>query len=713
MIKPVTFNGWFVLYSWILSCVWTKDLLLFLAYRGGWAWPGWLVNAVVLALGLFGAGLFRKTLRLDFGGCRFMGLVLVAFIPILMVGLWRIPFPDRNVDTTCYHLFLQDFRFGEHAMHCGQSGDMSHLFPFPLADRVFSPFRHWLGYRAGTLPNILLLFVIGSQIGDLLRRFIADRHGRLSLPGAALFVLLVVSSEFMLLNIGTYMVDLLPLPFLLEMTRLAIFGERGRYVAWTMAFLAGMAVTLKFGSLIFAIPLVAAWGWLWRPRAGWREILPTLLLLLLLPAVYMAYNYEWTRNPVIPIFNRFFQSPFYPAEHYKDLRWGPQGGWQALLWPVYILFDARRLSDLGCAYMGRLSLIAPVCLSFLVWRFKRPAPDGTPTLSILVGVSLVSIVAWAFSTGYIRYALFAELLVGLTVLCLALVLREGRGWARFAGYALIGLLCMQVAASYRLLTQGINWSWYEKTSAIDYDPRANWTLVGRDRQTAVAPDLVARVDAWILFGYGAGYARLIKPEVPILNVRSARLTPFLHRQYRDRLNNLSGRHLFTLYASPSGGLEEIIEQLNRYGFKLVNANLCQPTFLRKGEMFYLLEIAPQQESRLDVSTLTDSGRQAEHEFKGPPGTVFRLECFVGCHPRMWNWTVNDFQAVIRVVEDGQSRELWRGTLKKYDGLVRVEKEVAFTSAGSKRIVVGYEGLPGQPPPDHWLLQALQRSTLSP
>src|SRR5205814_4140674 len=77
-------------------------------------------------------------------------------------------------------------------------------------------FRLALGYRLGTIINLLALVWAAQVAGKILRPFVARARLR------AACVLLVVLAEHLLFEVNNYMVDLLALPLLMEATYLAL-----------------------------------------------------------------------------------------------------------------------------------------------------------------------------------------------------------------------------------------------------------------------------------------------------------------------------------------------------------------------------------------------------------------------------------------------------------------------------------------------------------
>ncbi|HMM35752.1 MAG TPA: hypothetical protein PKA62_13575, partial [Thermoanaerobaculia bacterium] len=145
-------------------------------------------------------------------------------------------------------------------------------------------------------------------------------------------VLAAIATEGTLWEVSGYMVDLLPLPILLEALAVALSpppeaGKLPRRSA-VLGLLLGTAVALKLTNLVFAVPigLVALVRW----RSGFGSVRPAIAALgagalaFILPVAPHALVLTARHgNPVFPHFNARFQSPDFPPLDIKDLRWGP------------------------------------------------------------------------------------------------------------------------------------------------------------------------------------------------------------------------------------------------------------------------------------------------------------------------------------------------------------------------------------------------------
>lgn len=391
---------------------------------------------------------------------------LVVGLPLLFVYALRAPFPDASFDVWSLRLF-----HGERALR-GFIYRPGEFFPTsapfnPTPDMLTGIFRHLLGYRLGTIVNLLALVWAGAVLDRLLRPFVRGPRLR------ALCVLLALFTEHVLFEINNYMPDLLALPLMLEATRLVlhtgdrkhaggagdssdagessdasgfqdlgelegVVGPRGaagrkragelrgaeelkrrRRVVVRVAFLVGASVALKLSNGAVCAPLVAVCAW----RAA--RVRPLRLKALaadtfLSAAVFVAplvpftvWVYRLTGSPFFPIYNGYFRSPFYPPSNGWDGRWGGFGAREILPWPVLIFFEPERTAELG-VYTGRLSVafvVAVVCL-----LAARRVEARTRVLAFVV---VLGSLLWSLTMGYIRYGLYLEVLSGLLLVAVA------------------------------------------------------------------------------------------------------------------------------------------------------------------------------------------------------------------------------------------------------------------------------------------------------
>lgn len=502
------------------------DLLLlpyFLVFIREYAWSvqngraAWAVT-VVLTLTAWSAYIYLKpesharTPRIYW--------VIVA-LPLLFLFAMRATIPDLSFDVLNHRLIQ-----GERALRGPQflTGDFfPNVFPFnPSSDMLTGLFRHALGYRLGTTVNLLALLWSGTIIEKIMRPWLARTWQR------CLAVLLVIFTEHVMFEISTYMVDLLALPLLLESLRLALTYEQSKTRAWDLswsALLLGGALGLKLTNAAMVPPILIVFALqVWSSRKDRRQfrylaLAAVLFLLPLLP--HAIYVYRQTGNPFFPLYNNIFHSPYWSTIPFADGRWGPQGWVETLIWPVISFWVPKRLSEPGL-YAGRLTL------SFLAALCCLLAPKINRSVRFIALIALMGSLMWAATSGYVRYALFVEILGGMLVIYLSSnVWQKVSALPRPAKLALAGLpLCLLVAQIALSAVYVRRTEWSLRPIAID-QPQASlkesrWILRDRDLTTFQSvhnKEIFARVDAWIVSSVKSnGVEALLRPDVPMLAV---------------------------------------------------------------------------------------------------------------------------------------------------------------------------------------------------
>lgn len=487
---------------------------------------------------------------------------LVAVLPLVFVYSMRSVFPDVSFDVLNYRLL-----HGERALRgfIYLPGD---FFPTPAPynpapDMVTGIFRHALGYRLGTIANLLAMIWVARITDKLLRPFLQNVWLR------AGGVLLALMAEHLLFEINNYMADLLALPLLLEATYLALrhaeWQNKRRNLAM-VALLLGMSVAFKLTNAAVALPIVllCAYRVVGGKRSGdkrtampLKELAPTALLCVvafILPLVpFSAYLYRETGSIVFPVYNGFFKSAYWPPSSTWDPRWGPSSLWEKLVWPILISFRPERLSELA-VYSGRISFgFAAAALGFVLVRHDT-------RLRELCYLAVATSLLWSASTGYIRYALYVEILAAIVLLALAAKLGQTtkhHQLARRAGLTLTcllgaGLIFQACLAGYYI--SKTEWSG-RPTIIMDpgpYADEAHYLLRDRSLRNFLRPETRAefdRVEVWIVSSMKTGSLEaMLQPNARMIGVNTGEYfqTEAGRVRFDQVLAGVSGKQMFTL-----------------------------------------------------------------------------------------------------------------------------------------------------------------------
>jgi hypothetical protein len=480
---------------------------------------------------------------------------LIVGLPLLVAYLLRAGFPDRSFDVLSYHLL-----HAERSLR-GTLFGPADFFPSPVplnpaADTLTGISRFVLGYRLGTVINLFAL-IWTAQIADKILRLLIARSW---LRSAC--VLVVMLSEQLLFEISTYMIDLLALPLLLQATLLTLRADetknrRANFVH--IALLLGLSAAFKLTNLAVVLPVLAVCIYKLAKGSGRfrpREMLttgPLMLAAFLAPLVpFTIYIFRLTSNPIFPVANVFFKSPYWPTHGGWDNRWGPHGFWETIVWPVLIWFKPERHSELAL-YSGRLSFgfVVAIVGLVLVWRNTRAR-----ALCIIL---LSSSVLWSVTAlGYSRYGLYQDVLAGVTVLAVAAALTANVSWSKLSWrIALASAFVVVVAAqSYLACSYALQKEWGARKTFLDasdiYLQDAKLLLRDRSLRSFLTPEertLFDNVQVWFETSpKTTGFEVLLNPRAPIIAARQPEyfFTREAWRQFIRTVEASSGQKMFSL-----------------------------------------------------------------------------------------------------------------------------------------------------------------------
>jgi len=508
---------------------------------------------------------------------------LLVALPLLGIYGLRAAFPDHSFDVLSYHILHGERSLG------GTLFLPDDFFPTttpfnPAPDTLTAISRHLLGFRLGTIINWLVL-VWAAQVADkILRPFVK----RVWLRSAC--VLVVFLAEHLLFEISTYMVDLLTLPLLLEATYLTLRISRtdipvcppGKTVAadlsvrpgsgWThrsaptrqtdtqeclsycasfcqVAFLLGISTAFKITNLTVALPLLLLWAFRYQKTGGLARQLKTAaagLLVLVLPLLpFCFYIYRLTGNPLFPIGNVFFKSPYWPTHGGWDNRWGPVGFWQTVAWPILVVLKPERYSELA-VYSGRLSLGVIAAIVGVILLRKNSY------LRQLCLVLLASSLLWSFAAlGYSRYGLYDEVLAGLVVVVfVALFINEPARWGKIPAtlFAIALLLQTALACGYVL-----HHEWGGRPTILangtEYLREARMFLRDRSLPQFLPSEQLGAVPVWVESATkSTGFEVLLNNQAPIISVNHPEyfFTRESRRKFVEKVEHLSSPTMFSM-----------------------------------------------------------------------------------------------------------------------------------------------------------------------
>lgn len=210
-------------------------------------------------------------------------------------------------------------------------------------------------------------------------------------------------------------------------------GARRLYAGAVL--LAGLAALKPF-HLLSALPLVAYAGWHHRHQLPWRRLPVAIAVVLVVAGSSYWLSWYRTGNPVLPVFNAFFESPYFPLANYKDARWYT-GFEPGLLWRM--VFDTDRYVEAWDGGVG-FTLIA-LSGAWLLALLRKPSRGVGVAVSLALllplmpmqyarytypGIALLSIVLLLRGEATLGRRAFTWIVAGVCIINLAF--QSNAGW---------------------------------------------------------------------------------------------------------------------------------------------------------------------------------------------------------------------------------------------------------------------------------------------
>jgi len=465
---------------------------------------------------------------------------LFIIIPLVVLYFFRIVTPDYSFDVLNMRILFSDrslvgVPFTEKDFYYG-------FLYNSLPEMITGIFRHLLGYRLGTIINLLVVIWIAIEIDTMLFLYIKVEWIRY------LSIAFIVLSENILFLINNYMIDLLGIPLILQCIYLTLTihatYERKKFIY--ISLISGIAVALKLTNLVIVIPIIIIYIVLHIKR---KVMIPAIdyffmVGLFIIPSLpFSLYLEEMTANPFFPLYNNIFQSPYFPIEQFRDHRWGPHGLNETLLWPILGNFSSNRLSE-PAMYSGRIGFgILSLAILCTIKRRKY-------SYSVLGVLFVLSTLLWSFSTGYIRYAIIVDILASIISILVILELYEHK--YRILILIMIATVQFQFFSSVNYFFQ---FEWGQKPLILNDSKRfvKDFSFLLRDyelqsflktQDTAVLRD----VDVWIATTpRSSGIMSQLKTNIPIVSLLDSHteLAP-VKEKFNEHLFQYSAKKMFTI-----------------------------------------------------------------------------------------------------------------------------------------------------------------------
>lgn len=186
--------------------------------------------------------------------------------------------------------------------------------------------------------------------------------------------------------------------------------------------LCGLAAGLKPTAVVYTPALALA---LWFALGSGKRAFQLSILFVLAAVTAFLLAYGWwgwklyclTGNPVFPMFNQVFQSPWSPPVSGTDRQFMPKNGIQWIFYPFFWI-QKNHLQG-GNAFADAryaAAMLATAAVAAMSWhRRARQAPGRRAVRMVFVFVG-VSYTLWLVLYSILRYAVPVELLTGLLIL---------------------------------------------------------------------------------------------------------------------------------------------------------------------------------------------------------------------------------------------------------------------------------------------------------
>lgn len=263
------------------------------------------------------------------------------------------------------------------------------------------------------------------------------------------------------------------IPVLLALFLVVLHVTEWQSRAWLLpaaGVLAGVAVGLKLTTLPYLIALtgvvtIMVLGKSARVRDAAAFAGGATLGFLAVAGYWCWQMWRHFENPLFPLANHIFKSPYLPPEAIRDLRWAAHGLSDYLSPPLLMALGATsRLQEIPFRD-SRFLLVAIAGLAWMALRLARKRAALAPAESLLLFYALTAYLIWLAAFYYYRYAVVLEYLAPLLLVILvrALVPRHAVRLLWIAG--IVVLLSTSVGSWQR-------YEWGERWWRVQLPPQA-------------------------------------------------------------------------------------------------------------------------------------------------------------------------------------------------------------------------------------------------
>lgn len=229
------------------------------------------------------------------------------------------------------------------------------------------------------------------------------------------------------------------------------YGPVTRFNLIVAGVLFGFSAGLKLTNAPFA---VAAFCVLLMLYDGDRGLLLRRVLLFitggalgfLLTAWWYVYLWAEWKNPLFPLYNAIFASPYYDLENYRDIRWKFFSMREFMAFLYQSAQGTGKTSEIIFADVRILLISALIPFAVLAGFLKKNAEVKSRLVTALLVFVGISFALWALLFAYQRYLIPAELLLGLVIWILLsrLLARESLRVIALAGLVVLSAVTLKI-----------------------------------------------------------------------------------------------------------------------------------------------------------------------------------------------------------------------------------------------------------------------------
>ena len=386
-----------------------------------------------------------------------------------LLKIWSDHMPARDWDAASAHSYVGQALF-KGWYQDDWLGAANGAYLWPTTDvLMFIP--RFLGFpKIGNLILCMIIVYVTIRILWSISKLVLKTETSKFQMHAA--VILSMLSPYWLSEIGTTLSSWISAPIVLG----GLFyllryqtGQGGKFDLFTGGLLLGISFALRLTNVIYVISSLIVLGifLVWSSLQSQQKIKSFLffnfgLLVGILPIIpWWIFTFVSTGNPVFPYYNKFFKSPYYSVENFKDERWlwnipnsilNIPTGW-SMGTPVAELKSVDiRISITLLLYVGLLLVyifrrtLESILQNFVDRQYLKQKVQHHEFYKFQIFFHLwvvTSTILWIYLFGYVRYWIAIEILLGLAIVHLILILLEKYKWRNLT----IGVVLVLAAAS--------------------------------------------------------------------------------------------------------------------------------------------------------------------------------------------------------------------------------------------------------------------------